>query len=266
MLLKKLRLVSYENKQEAKDELIGRGISEATIEKTWNKINDEYFIRYSADEITWHTIAIAASEKEGLPLVILRPQNQRGSVEVFIYTKNENKIFSLSADTFDALGLTILDARIITISLTNKEQYILNSFQLLEHSGEPITDLDRELYICRSLNQNLKNSDVHEHCNILRQSRQAKHFPIPTKIKFHKDPLSRYTIIEVITTDRTGLLADIGRTFNDLSIQLHDAKIITIGSRAEDMFYITDFNLKPITDESQLKIIRDQLFLSLKDE
>lgn len=124
--------------------------------------------------------------------------------------------------------------------------------------------MDRELYICRTLNENLKNSEVHEHCNILRQSRQAKHFPIPTKIKFHKDPLSRYTIIEVITTDRTGLLADIGRVFIDLDIQLHDAKITTIGSRAEDMFYITNFDLKPITDESQLNNIREKLFLALK--
>ncbi len=255
----------YENKQEAKDELIGRGISEATIQKTWNKINDDYFLRYSADEITWHTIAIAATKEDDLPLVILRPQNQRGSVEIFIYTKNENKIFSLSADTFDSLGLTILDARIITISLTTTEQYVLNSFQVLEQCGEPITDLDRELYICKTLNENLKNLEVSKHCNILRQSRQAKHFPITTRINFHKDPLSRYTIIELITTDRTGLLALIGSAFNDLNIQLHDAKITTIGSRAEDMFYVTDFDLNPITDDAELERIRENLFLILKN-
>jgi len=254
----------YENKQEAREELIGRGISEATIQKTWNKINDDYFLRYSADEITWHTIAIASSEKDDLPLVILRPQNQRGSVEIFVYTKNENKIFSLSAETLDSLGLTILDARIITISLTTTEQYVLNSFQVLEQSGEPIKDLDRELYICRSLSSNLKKLSVSEHINIHRQSRQAKHFPIATKIKFHKDPLSRYTMIELITTDRSGLLAMIGQAFIELNIQLHDAKITTIGSRAEDMFYVTDFNLKPITDEPELKKITDKLFSILK--
>ncbi len=254
----------YENKQEAREDLISKGISEATIQKTWNKINDDYFLRYSADEITWHTIAIAASEKEDLPLVILRPQNQRGSVEVFVYTKNENKIFSLSAETLDSLGLTILDARIITISLTTTEQYVLNSFQVLEQSGEPIADLDRELYICKSLSSNLKSLSVSEHINIHRQSRQARHFPIATRIKFHKDPLSRYTIIELITTDRSGLLAMIGQAFTELNIQLHDAKVTTIGSRAEDMFYVTDFELKPITNEPELNKITDKLFSILK--
>jgi len=256
----------YENKQEAKEELIGRGISEATIQKTWNKINDDYFLRYSADEITWHTIAIAASENDDMPLVILRPQNQRGSIEIFIYTKNENKIFSLSADTLDHLGLTILDARIVTITLTTTEQYVLNSFQVLEQTGEPITDLDRELHICRTLSTNLKNLSVPENHNIHRQSRQAKHFPIRNRIKFHTDPLGRYTIIELVTTDRSGLLATLGQAFISLNLQLHDAKITTIGSRVEDMFYISDFGLQPIKDPDQLERINDKLIAILEEK
>ncbi len=254
-----------DNKQEAREELIGRGISEATIEKTWGKINDDYFLRYTADEITWHTIAIATTKETDLPLVILRPQNQRGSVEIFIYTKNENKVFSLSAETLDYLGLTILDARIVTITLTSTEQYVLNSFQVIEQSGEAIVDLDRELHICQTLTNNLKTLNVTEHHNIHRQSRQAKHFPITTKVNFHTDPLNRYTLIEIITTDRSGLLASIGQVFTDLHLQLHDAKITTIGSRAEDMFYITDTNLQPISDQTTLETIRKNLLSILDD-
>ena len=249
----------YDNKQEAKDELIGLGISESTIQKIWNQINDDYFLRYSADEIAWHTIAIASTTKDELPLVILRPQNQRGSVEIFVYTKNENNIFSLSAGTLDHLGLTILDARIVTITLSTTEQYVLNSFQVLEQSGEPIKDLDREIYICKTLRNSLSERKIKEQLNIHRQSRQARHFPIANKVHFHKDPLSRYTIIELITTDHAGLLATIGQVFIDLEIQLHDAKITTIGSRVEDMFYITDLQSRPITDENKLKQIKDML-------
>lgn len=249
----------YENKQEAKDELIGLGISESTISKTWDQISDDYFLRYSADEIAWHTIAISSTPVEDLPLVLIRPQNQRGSVEVFVYTKNEPYIFSISADTLDQLGLTILDARIITITLTKTEQYALNSFQVLEQSGEPITDLYRKLGICKTLKTNLLNMKVKERRNIHRQSRQAKHFPIHSKILFHKDPLSRYTVIEIITTDHAGLLAAIGQAFTDLDMHLHDAKITTIGSRAEDMFYVTDSQFRPITDDKKLEQIQQKL-------
>lgn len=245
----------YDNKREAKDELIGLGISESTIQKTWNKINDDYFLRYSAEEIAWHTIAIASTTIDELPLVILRPQNQRGSVEIFVYTKNENNIFSLSAGTLDHLGLTILDARIVTTT----EQYVLNSFQVLEQSGEPIKDLDREIHICKTLRNSLSKCKIKEQLNIHRQSRQARHFPIANRVHFHKDPLSRYTIIELITTDHAGLLTTIGQVFIDLEIQLHDAKITTIGSRVEDMFYITDKQSRPIADDNKLKQIKDKL-------
>jgi [protein-PII] uridylyltransferase len=256
----------YENKQEAKYELIGLGISEATISKTWREISDDYFLRYSADEIAWHTIAIAATPKSELPLVLLRPQTQRGSVEIFVYTKNENNIFSLSANTLDQLGLTILDARIITFAVTETEQYVLNSFQVLEKSGGAINDLSKEIDICTTLRNNLLQLNVKKQINIRRESRQAKHFPITSKVFFHKDPLSRYTIIELITTDQPGLLASIGQLFNDLEIQLHDAKITTIGSRVEDMFYVSDLQLRPITDEKTLQKIKSEILMTLQTE
>ncbi|MEO1878798.1 MAG: [protein-PII] uridylyltransferase, partial [Methylococcales bacterium] len=232
----------------------------------WRQISDDYFLRYSADEIAWHTIAIAATPKSELPLVLLRPQTQRGSVEIFVYTKNENNIFSLSANTLDQLGLTILDARIITFAVTETEQYVLNSFQVLEKSGEAINDLSKEIDICTTLRNNLLQLNVKKQINIRRESRQAKHFPITSKVFFHKDPLSRYTIIELITTDQPGLLASIGQLFNDLEIQLHDAKITTIGSRVEDMFYVSDMQLRPITDEKTLQKIKSEILMTLQTE
>jgi [protein-PII] uridylyltransferase len=248
-----------ENKKEAKEELIKLGISEPVILKSWQHANDDYFLRYSADEIAWHTIAIASSKEDDLPLVLLRPQTQRGSAEVFVYTKNEEAIFSLSTATLDQLGLTILDARIMTTT----DDYVLNSFLVLEQSGKPINELFREVHICTVLRNNLLLREVKKHKNIHRQSRQAKHFPIPTSIQFHADPLNRHTIIELITTDHAGLLSKIGRAFVQKGIHLHSAKITTIGSRAEDMFYITDNQSQPITDTAKQEQIREEILKML---
>ncbi len=248
-----------ENKKEAKDELLKLGISEPAILKSWQHASDDYFLRYSADEIAWHTIAIASSREDNLPLVLLRPQTQRGSAEVFVYTKNEEAIFSLSTATLDQLGLTILDARIMTTT----DNYVLNSFLVLEQSGDPINELFREVHICNVLRHNLLQREVKKHKNIHRQSRQAKHFPIPTNIKFHTDPLNRHTIIELITTDHAGLLSKIGRAFVQKDIHLHSAKITTIGSRAEDMFYITDNQSHPITDPARQEQIREEILKML---
>jgi [protein-PII] uridylyltransferase len=244
-----------ENKKEAKDELIKLGISESSIDASWQYASDDYFLRYSADEIAWHTIAIASSRLDDLPLVLLRPQTQRGSAEVFVYTRNEGPIFSLCTATLDQLGLTILDARI----MTTMDNYVLNSFQVLEQSGQAINELYREIHICKTLRNNLLTRQVKGEKNIHRQSRQAKHFPIPTSIKFHVDPMARHTIIELVTTDHAGLLSKIGRAFLQQNINLYSAKITTIGSRAEDMFYVTDQHLMPITDPARQQKIREAI-------
>ncbi|MGZ8191113.1 MAG: [protein-PII] uridylyltransferase [Methylococcaceae bacterium] len=251
-----------ENKKEAKDELLKLGLSEAAIETLWQHASDDYFLRYSADEITWHTSAILSSKTEDLPLVLLRLQTQRGSAEVFIYTKNEGPIFSLSTATLDQLGLTILDARI----MTTQDNFVLNSFQVLEQSGEPISESVRKTHICAALRNNLLQGKVTGRKNIHRQSRQAKHFPIPTTIQFHADPSNRHTIMELITTDHAGLLSKIGQAFVKQNINLHSAKITTIGSRAEDMFYITDQQLLPITDISKQEQICEEILNILDSE
>jgi [protein-PII] uridylyltransferase len=233
-----------ENKKEANDELLKQGLCQALIEASWQHTSDDYFLRYTTDEIVWHTLAIASCSERDLPLVLLRLHTQRGSAEVFVYAKNEEMIFSISTATLDQLGLTILDARIITTA----DQYVLNSFQVLEQSGQPINDETRKEHICSSLRANLLKKTIKVQKNIHRQSRQAKHFPIATTVFFPDDSVSRFTVVELVTTDRSGLLSDIGQIFIALNIQLHDAKITTIGSRVEDIFYITDKSGNLLTD------------------
>lgn len=244
-----------ENKKQANQDLLKLGLPPDTISRSWQHLSDDYFLRYSPDEIAWHTIAIAASDETELPLVLLRPQTQRGSAEIFVYTRDEAQIFSICTATLDQLGLTILDARIITTD----DQYVLNSFQVLEQSGEAIHDLYREIHICDTLRQSLLERKVKISRNIHKQSRQAKHFPIETSVTFVDDPSRKHTTIELVTTDRAGLLSTIGRAFVELGIQLYDAKITTIGSRAEDMFYISDQQGQPITNETTRQHICDTL-------
>ena len=244
-----------ETKIDATNALIQLGISAATINYNWKQKSEDYFLKYSADEIVWHTIAIASCSEDDLPLVLLRPQTQRGSAEVFIYAKNKDYIFSLSTATLDQLGLSILDARIVT---TN-DQFVLNSFQVLEQSGGPITDIYRENHICSVLRRNLLVQTIKKQKNINRESRQAKNFPITTKIYFHDDPHNRHTVMELISTDRTGLLSTIGQVFREQEISLHSAKITTIGSRVEDIFCISDKQSKPIDDKEKQKKLREEM-------
>ncbi len=250
-----------ECKKETKDELLRAGLNEADIDRVWRHFSADYFLRHCADEIAWHTQAIAAAQAEDLPLVLLRPQTQRGSAELFVYTSNQGPVFSLSTATLDQLGLTILDAKI----MTTLDGYVLDTFQVLEQSGEPLLDTYRSEHICTALRSHLLQGEIRPQRNLHKQSRQARHFPIPTRIQFHLDPLGKHTIIELVTTDHAGLLAKVGQAFVRQNIKLHSAKITTIGSRVEDIFYVTDQQNSLITDPDKRREISTELLKILED-
>jgi len=247
-----------ENKKEALDELLGLGFQEADLEKIWQDISVDYFLRYTVDEIIWHTYAIASAKETDLPLVLFRSQTRLGNAEIFIYAKKRDTLFSISTATLDQIGLSILDARIMT---TNHDYAFdtFNIFQVLEQSGQPVNDAYRIDHICNTLRNNLLHQEIKEHINLQRISRQAKYFPIPTDIQFHSDSVNDQTILELITTDRQGLLAQIGQVFNQQKIKLHNAKITTIGSRVEDVFYITDSSFQPLSDPIKQEQLRKEL-------
>jgi len=250
-----------ETKAEARRELLKKGLSKASIKKSWQHISSDYFLRYYADEIIWHTIAINESTEQDLPLILLRPQTQRGSAEIFIYAQHtqEDFIFSRTTSALDNLGLTILDARIIS----SKNLHTLNSFQVLEQSGEPIADVNRELHICSTIKQQLGEHANLKQKNLYHQSRQATHFPIRTQARFHPDSQGRYNTLELITTDHPGLLSKLGQFFRKNQLNIVGAKVTTIGSRAEDIFFLSTANNQLLSEHQQETLV-EELVRSLK--
>ena len=55
--------------------------------------------------------------------------------------------------------------------------------------------------------------------------------------------------MELAAGDRPGLLSTVGQTFIEFKINIETAKILTIGERAEDVFYIVDENNKLLSDQ-----------------
>jgi [protein-PII] uridylyltransferase len=82
---------------------------------------------------------------------------------------------------------------------------------------------------------------------------------VPTQIYFHEDPQNRYSILELVATDRPGLLSKVGQAFLQCEVRLYNAKISTIGSRAEDIFYITDQQDHPLSSERQKRQLSEAI-------
>jgi UTP:GlnB (protein PII) uridylyltransferase len=62
---------------------------------------------------------------------------------------------------------------------------------------------------------------------------------IETRITIGADPSGSRTCMQVVTTDRPGLLVDIVKTLKDCSLNVISANVNTKGLAAEDTFYLT---------------------------
>ena len=71
--------------------------------------------------------------------------------------------------------------------------------------------------------------------------------------------------MELDAADRPGLLSKVGKVFVDEGIDIDAAKIMTIGERAEDVFYISDESGNPLEEEAKLRL-RDSLIRAIDED
>ena len=87
-------------------------------------------------------------------------------------------------------------------------------------------------------------------------------FHTPTTITVSVDERNQRSVLELTAGDRPGLLCDVGRALMDEMVELHAAKIMTVGERAEDVFYLTDFDNRPL-GEAAAQRLKDRLAQAL---
>ncbi len=251
-------IISHEARTSVSRMLEKQGIVSDVLNKLWANFSDDYFIYHTADEISWHS-QILLDKKLKYPKVQARI-NLRGEAEIFIYTRERAGLFFSIASTLEQLGLNIADAK---INITN-DNYALNSFKVLEHSGCSPEEAWRITEIIEKLSACLSDSGSTVSLENLHRNRAQKSFNVKTKIRFEQLIGKDVTLLNITTKDRPGLLASIAQAFIDCDIHTHHAKISTAGEKALDSFHITDRNNAPLLDDDTIKNLRTALLRRLK--
>ncbi|MDP9342026.1 MAG: ACT domain-containing protein, partial [Actinomycetota bacterium] len=88
---------------------------------------------------------------------------------------------------------------------------------------------------------------------------------IPVKVTVDNGASDFYTVIEVEAADRIGLLFDVTRTFADLDLDVHVAKVATYGERVVDAFYVRDVLGRKVEDPEAIAEIEQAVTARLSD-
>lgn len=227
--------------------LAEKGLSEAQVRALWGDMRDDYFVREGAQDIAWQTEALSRHLSDE-PLILIRDSVKppwEGATQIFVRVKDVNHIFLAAATALAQLSLNIQDARLYS----SKSGYTIDTFYVLDENYKPIGNDPKRLEEIRTaLRDELLLVDEYSEVVRRRTPRQLKQFATPTRTSIHNDANAMVTVLEVISPDRHGLLATIGRIFMEFGVQLQKAKISTLGERVEDVFFITDTNKKPLSD------------------
>lgn len=231
----------------------------AGVDQVWARFSDGYFLHHSPEEVAWHTRLLAEREPgSSEPLVALDPRSVRGTTAVLIFTRPRRHGFARTTAVLDQLGLNIVDARITPTG----DGFSLDLYHVLEEDGAPITDSDRQEEIEQAIWRSLKGPEDAAFVVSRRGARQAGMFHTPTQISLSVDERNRRSVLELTAGDRPGLLCDVGKVLMEERIELHAARIMTVGERAEDVFYLTDFDNQPLGPAAAQRL-KDRLMLSL---
>jgi len=172
----------------------------------------------------------------------LHPDIDRDATRAAFVLADHPGIFSRLAGAIALVGANIVDAR----TYTTKDGFATAVFWMQDSDGHPYAS-DRLPRLRKMIERTLAGEVVPREVLAGRDKPKKRDsaFRFPTHITFDNEASDVYTVIEVDTRDRPGLLYDLTRTLAENHIQIASAVIATFGAQVVDTFYVKDmFGLK----------------------
>jgi len=234
------------------------GVPDAGRKRLWQQLEAEYFLRHDAAAIVWHAQSLYAAASTDTVvkarLVQHRAQNNaqhhahhHAALQILVATPDRPDLFETLCGYFEAHGLDVQDARIHTATDSTGAGWAIDHFvalahHLAHHDGDAPGALAARIEddLARWLAQRPQRRAQRARALPSRQSRQ---FPISPSLTLQPDHhgqsrQARWRL-SLTATDRPGLLHTIAQTLRAHGVNLHTAKIMTLGARVEDVFTLT---------------------------
>ena len=237
-------------------------------DKLRTEVDRHYPPYWQGLHITAHVVfagLLRELEESGDPAEIcidLHPEEDMDVTRACFAMVDHPGIFARLTGALALVGANICDAR----TYTTKDGFVTATFWIQDHDGNPY-EVSRLPRLTQMIHKTLKGEVVARDALKSRDKikPREKAFRVPTRVIFDNDGSDIYTIIEVDTRDRPGLLYDLARALADANIYIASAVVATYGEQAVDTFYVKDmFGLKYYSPAKQ-KRLEERLLKAVSD-
>lgn len=231
---------------------------EAKVERFIDAMPDRYFISTPENDISSH---FELMERFGgmKAEVSIEHFPERDCTSVVVCTQDRPGLFASITGVFTALGLDILNARIFTAS----DGRILDVFRISHHGRPEIVMSEPKWARFRATLDGVLEGRL-DVARLVESTKPSlyfqKHAPkVSTVINIDNEVSDDFTVVEVFTEDRIGVLFTITYSLHQLGLSIHVAKISTNVDQVADVFYVTDASGTKIRDPGLVETVRQYL-------
>ena len=240
------------------------GATPGELEAFLELMPDRYFLTVPEDDIPTHFELMRVLDERNLVCRHRHFPDLEFS-EFIVATRDQPGLFSRIAGVLTANNLNILSARITTRS----DGLALDVFRVSHSAGGLAMEEERWLRVERDLEAvQAGQRDIESMVAEAQRSRVAgRRFVrrVATEITVDNRSSEQYTVVDVFTQDRVGLLFAITHTLFKLGMVIHLARISTNADQALDVFYISDVSGGKIVELEAMRRLRAALVERLDD-
>jgi [protein-PII] uridylyltransferase len=235
---------------------------EDSVEQFIEAMPERYFLSTPEDDIAEHFELMNQFRGKRAELSVQHFPD-RDCSSVVICCQDRPGLFASITGVFTALNFDILNARISTAN----DGRILDVFRISHHGRAEVVMAEQKWIKFRAILDGVLDGKIDiAHLvgsfkpSALFQKRAPK---VATVVNIDNEASDDFTIVEVFTEDRIGVLFTITYSLHRLGLSIHVAKISTNVDQAADVFYVTDDAGGKIVDADQVEAVRKFLHQNL---
>jgi [protein-PII] uridylyltransferase len=263
-LLAAERAELVEDRQQKAVELLGE--PPGTASTAFAGLPDRYFAEQDAETIAEH-VRLMRGRKD--PCAMAVTHSERGTYSELVLVADDTPgLLSRVAGVLFANRIDILDAAIYVrepVAGTHMRGEALDIFRIRKEPDGAVTDDSRIAGIRRDMEAVLSGRATVEAL----VAQRPRHSPLyqrakpkvpPTAVNVDNDASRSFTIVEVFTEDKPGVLYTITHTLAEQGIDIHRSRVGVAADRVADIFYVRDnATEEKIEDEQRIAALSSAL-------